>query len=35
MFVNGPHDDTYAIVAKLRASVGDGNYDTLIGSGPR
>jgi hypothetical protein len=34
-FINGPHDDTYAILAKLRKSVGEGNYDRLIGSGPR
>jgi hypothetical protein len=35
MFINGPHDDTYAILATLRKSVGAGNYDSLIQSGPR
>jgi hypothetical protein len=34
-FINGPHDDAFAILAKLRKSVGEGNYDCLIGSGPR
>jgi hypothetical protein len=35
MFINGPHDDTYAILAKLRKAVGEGNYDRLIMPGPR
>ena len=35
MYINGPHDDAYGIVAKLRTAVGDGNYDSLIQSGPR
>jgi hypothetical protein len=34
MFINGPHDDTYGILARLHKSVGDGNYDYLIQSGP-
>ncbi|HEX3964802.1 MAG TPA: helix-turn-helix domain-containing protein [Trebonia sp.] len=35
MFINGPHDDTFGVLAKLRTAVGDGNYDSLIQSGPR
>jgi hypothetical protein len=31
MYINGPHDDTYGIMAKLRRAVGDGNFDCLIG----
>ncbi len=30
MYVNGPRDDTYGTMAKLRRTVGDGNFDYLI-----
>src|SRR5262249_35129571 len=34
-YINGPHDDTYGTIAKLRQTVGDGNFDHLIQLGPR
>lgn len=30
MYINGPRDDTYGTMAKLRKTVGDGNFDYLI-----
>jgi len=30
MYINGPRDDTYGTMAKLRRAVGDGNFDYLI-----
>lgn len=30
-YVNGPYDDTYATMEKLRRAVGDGNFDCAIG----
>lgn len=30
LYVNGPRDDTYGIMAKLRQAVGDGNFDYLL-----
>jgi hypothetical protein len=35
MYISGPHDDAYGIIARLRAGVGDGNFDFMVGSGPR
>jgi hypothetical protein len=29
-YVNGPRDDTYGTIAKLRQAVGDGNFDYLV-----
>jgi hypothetical protein len=29
-YINGPHDDTYGVMAKLRRAVGDGNFDYLV-----
>ena len=29
-YINGPRDDTYGIMAKLRRTVGDGNFDYLV-----
>jgi hypothetical protein len=29
-YINGPRDDTYGIMAKLRQAVGDGNFDYLV-----
>lgn len=29
-YVNGPRDDTYGTLAKLRQTVGDGNFDYLV-----
>lgn len=31
LFINGPHDNVPAILAKLRKTAGKGNFDTLIG----
>jgi len=30
-FISGPHDDVERIVAKLRRTAGDGNFDFLVG----
>jgi hypothetical protein len=35
MYVSGPRDDAYGIIARLRARVGDGNFDFVVQSGPR
>jgi hypothetical protein len=35
MYISGPHDDACAIIARLRAGVGEGNFDFMVGSGPR
>jgi hypothetical protein len=35
MYISGPHDDAYGIIARLRAEVGEGNFDFMVGSGPR
>ena len=32
-YMNGPRDDTYGNIAKLRRAVGDGNFDYLIQAG--
>ena len=29
-YINGPRDDTYGILAKLRQTAGDGNFDYLV-----
>jgi hypothetical protein len=29
-YINGPRDDTYGIMAKLRRAAGDGNFDYLV-----
>jgi hypothetical protein len=29
-YVNGPRDDTFGIMAKLRQTVGDENFDYLV-----
>jgi hypothetical protein len=29
-YINGPRDDTYGNMAKLRRAVGDGNFDYLV-----
>lgn len=29
-YINGPHDDTYGTIARLRQAVGDGNFDYLV-----
>jgi hypothetical protein len=29
-YINGPRDNTYGIIAKLRQTVGDGNFDYLV-----
>jgi hypothetical protein len=29
-YINGPRDDTYGNLAKLRRRVGDGNFDYLV-----
>jgi hypothetical protein len=29
-YINGPRDDTYGTLAKLRQTVGDGNFDYLV-----
>jgi hypothetical protein len=29
-YIDGPSDDTYATMAKLRQAVGDGNFDYLV-----
>lgn len=29
-YINGPRDNTYGIMAKLRKTVGDGNFDYLV-----
>ncbi len=34
LFINGPYDDVDRIIAQLRRSVGEGNFNILIGSGP-
>ena len=34
VYISGPHDDVRRIVAQLKASVGEGNYDFLIGGPP-
>jgi hypothetical protein len=31
LYINGPHDDTYGILTKLRKTAGDGNFRYLIG----
>jgi len=31
-YINGPRDDTYGNLAKLRRTVGDGNFDYLVQS---
>jgi hypothetical protein len=32
LYINGPRDNTYGIMAKLRQTAGDGNFDYLIQS---
>jgi hypothetical protein len=34
LYINGPHDDTYGILAKLRQNVGEGNFHFIIGGPP-
>lgn len=34
-YINGPHDDTYRILATLRRKVGARNFDVVLGTGPR
>jgi hypothetical protein len=29
-YINGPRDDTFSVMAKLRQTVGDGNFDYLV-----
>ena len=30
LYINGPRDNTYGIMAKLRQTAGDGNFDYLV-----
>jgi len=34
LYINGPHDDTYGILTKLRRNVGDGNFYYILGGPP-
>ncbi len=34
MYISGPHDDAYGVMARLRAGVGDGNFGFVVQSGP-
>lgn len=34
LFINGPYDDVERVLAQLRRSVGEGNFNYVLGTGP-
>lgn len=34
LYINGPHDDAFGIISKLRASVGDDGFHYVLGGSP-